>query len=90
MELYEIYEKLEQLESAIYSSNEVNYEQVRAQAAIAILQSQLCNFDAIRQLRVKSNWDVDTLNKHLAKVSVRLADTLVRELIKTSNYDNNN
>jgi hypothetical protein len=85
MELYEIYEKLEQLESAIYSSNEVNYEQIRAQAAIAILQGKMCDLNAMRKLWILSNEDTHSFHKHLAKNSVALADVLVNELIETSN-----
>lgn len=85
MELYEIYEKLEQLESAIYSSNEVDYEQVRAQAAIAILQGKMGDLNAMRKLWIMSNEDVDSFHKNLVKNSVQLADVLVKELIETTN-----
>lgn len=76
MELYEIYEKLGEIESLMYSlqpNDDIDWDKVRVSAAISAMNGLLAS-DRNKQL----NWDRDWC----VEQSVKYADALIEELKK--------
>lgn len=79
MELYEIYEKLGEIESLMYSlqpNDDIDWDKVRVSAAISAMNGLLAS-DRNKLL----NWDRDWC----VEQSVKYADALIEELKKKNN-----
>jgi hypothetical protein len=78
-ELYDLYEKLGEIESLMYSlqpNDDIDWDKVRISAAISAMNGMLASG---RYNRL--NWDMDWCVEH----SVKYADKLINELKKKNN-----